>query len=367
MARQRALNSRYLCMNAPLCAFIDLDALRHNLEVVRRQAPAAKVLAVVKADAYGHGLLPIARTLAGIADGLGVARLEEAVHLREAGVAGPVLVMSSSVSPQVLLCCAEQALDLVIHEEDGARMLARTALPRPLRVWLKLDSGMHRLGMSPAEFQRAEQLLAEHANVEEIVHMSHFACADEPDSPVTAEQQARFKAVAAGRPWSLANSAAVLQHPQSHGDWVRPGLMLYGASPFADCRPLPQLRPVMRLETELLAVREVPAGERVGYGGVWRAAGPARIGTAAAGYADGYPWGERPLPALVRGRRVQSAGRVSMDLLSLDLSTCPEAVRGDRVLLWGDNLPVEEVAAAAKLIPYTLFTALGRRAERRYC
>ncbi len=353
-------------MSPPLVASISLGALQHNLREAQKRAGTAKVLAVVKADAYGHGLVRVARSLAEVADGLGVARLEEALALREEGIRGRILVMSSPMSPEVLWECSEHDLDLLLYSMEGVEMLTNASLRKPLRIWLKLDSGMHRLGLSAEEFQRAEKRLTEHAKIEEIIHMSHFASADEPGSAITEEQQSRFKAVAKKRPWSLANSAALLERPASRGDWVRPGLMLYGVSPFAGGRPLPELRPVMRLEAELLSVREIAAGEQVGYGGKWQAPGPARIGTAAIGYADGYPWGDRPLPALVQGKRVETVGQVSMDMIGLNLSPCPEAVPGDKVLLWGDGLPVEEVAAAAGLIPYTLLTALGGRTEKRY-
>lgn len=352
-------------MNPTLTASISLAALRHNLEVARARAGSARVLAVVKADAYGHGLLPVALALAETADGLGVARLEEALTLREAGIKTRIVLLSSPLSKTVLGACCEHTLDLCLYSMEGVEMLMQTPLQKPLGIWLKLDTGMHRLGLFAEEFQRAGQLLKGTA-AGKIIHMSHFACADDPDSPVTAEQEARFKAIAKGHHWSLANSAALLSRPESCGDWVRPGLMLYGASPFADGRPLPELRPAMRLEATLLSVRELAAGERVGYGGKWQATSPTRIGTAAIGYADGYPWGDRPLPVLVRGERAETAGQVSMDMIGLNLSSCPHAVPGDPVLLWGEGLPIEEVAAAAGVIPYTLFTGLGNRVEKHH-
>ena len=248
-------------------------------------------------------------------------------------------------------------------------MLERTSVESPLRVWLKLDSGMHRLGLAPQAFAAAYARLQQMPAVApDIRLMSHFARADEPDSDTTVEQMARIGHATHGldgeRCW--ANSAAVLAWPQTHGDWIRPGLMLYGATPFADrCGTDDGLRPAMTLRSRLIAINRIPAGEAVGYGGTWRCPEAMDIGVVAAGYGDGYP---RELPAgtpvWLNGRAAPLVGRISMDMLTLDLRSHPEARVGDPVELWGLELPIERIAEAFGTIPYTLMTGLTARVPR---
>ena len=351
-------------------ARIDCAALAHNLRVVRARIGGSRVLAVVKADAYGHGAVRAARALAA-ADGLAVARVNEALALRRAGIEGTLLVLGGFGDSESLDRLAAERVDAVVHAPEQVELLrARPAVP-PVRLWVKVDTGMHRLGFSPADFPEVWRELAALPGVARPLHaMSHFASADEPDGGASPEQIARFDealaSVAETPPASLANSAGVLAVPAAHRDWVRPGVMLYGASPMPGGRADDHgLRPAMTLTAPLVAVKTVGRGSPVGYGGTWAAPETMPLGIAAIGYADGYP---RHLPSgtavLVRGRRAALAGRVSMDLIAIDLRGCPDARPGDPVTLWGDGLPVEEIAEAAGTIPYELLARLGPRVER---
>ena len=353
-------------------AYVDPAALAHNLGVARgRAAPPSRVLAVVKADAYGHGMARAARAFAA-ADGFAVARTEEALALRRAGVpAGTLLVLGGFADPDSLGRLAAEGIDAVVHAPEQVEMLrARRAGP-PARVWVKVDTGMSRLGFAPPDVPAVWRTLSALPGVAKPLHvMSHFASADEPGDDASARQIAVFDEVLAAlapRPAaSLANSAALLGLPRAHREWVRPGVMLYGASPMAGGRASDHgLRPAMTLTAPLIAVKTIERGARVGYGGTWIAPGKMPLGIAAIGYADGYP---RHVPSgtavLVNGRRAALAGRVSMDLIAIDLRGCPDARAGDRVTLWGEGLPVEEVAEAAGAIPYELLARLGPRVER---
>ena len=357
-------------MSGPV-ARIDLDALRHNLSRARRAAPDSRIMAVVKADAYGHGAVEVARALAE-ADALAVARVEEGVALRRAGITARVIVLEGILSPAELPFAIDAGLEPVVHHAGQIDVL-RSGLSRSargLRCWLKLDSGMNRLGFRP---EHAEQAAAQLRTVPGVVHygvMTHLACADVRTNPMTAEQLARFQPVAArlGLPVSIGNSAGILGWPETRSDWVRPGIMLYGATPFVDSSAdADDLRPVMTLRTRLIAVRRCPKGEAIGYGGTWRCPEDMPVGVVGAGYGDGYP---RHAPngtaVLVDGCRAPIVGRVSMDMITVDLRGAPRAREGDTVVLWGDGLPVEEVAAAAQTISYELFCRLTRRVRFRY-
>ena len=352
-------------------ARIDGSALAHNLRVVRARAAGSRVLAVVKADAYGHGAVRAARALAQ-ADGFAVARVEEALALRRAAIDGTILVLGGFRDPESLERLAREGVDAVVHDpEQVAIVHARSSGP-PVRLWIKVDTGMHRLGFSLADFPAVWRELAAAPGVAKPLHaMSHFAGADEPGGGPTPRQIARFDdALAtlggAAPPTSLANSAAVLAVPAAHRDWVRPGVMLYGSSPMPGGRARDhELRPAMTLTAPLVAVKTIERGAPVGYGGTWAAPQKMPLGVAAIGYADGYP---RHVPSgtaiLVNGCRAALAGRVSMDLVAIDLRRCPDARPGDRVTLWGEGLPVEEIAEAAGTIPYELLARLGPRVER---
>ena len=348
-------------MPRPIQAHIDLSALEHNLNVARRLS-GARVMAVIKAAAYGHGLLRTAEALRA-AEGFALLDVQEAVRLREAGFRQKILLLEGFFTPDDLALLAEYDLDTVIHSPHQINML--DAYPRrgSLSVWLKVNSGMNRLGISPHEVGAIMEKLKAHPAVRDVTLMTHFSHADEAEG--VALQLDRFNTLAA--PYrvarSLANSAALLRYPATHGDWVRPGIMLYGASPFAGTGAAQfGLRPVMTLSSEIISVREIRAGECVGYGGLFCAETTTRVGVVACGYADGYPrHAPTGTPVLVQGQRTRTLGRVSMDMLSVDLTSLPNAGIGSRVTLWGQGLPVEEVAQAAGTISYELLCALTVR------
>ncbi|MFM8518625.1 MAG: alanine racemase [Nevskiaceae bacterium] len=360
--------------NSPLNALIDLATLRANFAIFRRAAPRAKILAVVKANAYGHGVLPVVRAL-NRADGFAVARLEEAIELREAGVIPRIVLLEGVFSIAQLRLARAHRLDLVLHDTTQLDMLeAEPAGGGDL--WVKIDTGMNRLGFRPEHVSDVQaRLRALPQSSSTIRLMSHFARADD-DAEMTAQQTARF--FAAHRRWSeasggapessLANSAGALLWPTSHGDWIRPGIGLYGASPCGS-RAAAEfgLTPVMTLQSAVIAIRNVATGESVGYGATWRASRPSRIAIVAAGYADGVP---RHLPSgapvLIDGRRAPLAGRVSMDMIAVDVTDLPETKVGSPVVLWGRGLPVDEVAAAAGTLAYELLCGVGRRTVFEY-
>jgi len=347
----------------PLIARIDSAALTHNLGVARAAAPHAKILAVVKADGYGHGLTRTARSLRG-ADGFAVLRLEEAAQLRGEGYSHPIVLLEGFFHPDELPEIARLHLRPVIHRTDQADILVRSHLNQRVDVLVKLNTGMNRLGLNPKRLPETLATLRAAPNIGSITLMTHFASADE-DSDNVEQQLARFQAATQGLglPASLANSAALLRHPQTHTEWVRPGIMLYGASPFAEQTGEDLgLLPAMTLESKLIGVQFVRKGEGVGYGARYIAERDMKIGVVAAGYADGYPrHADTGTPILVGGELTRTLGRVSMDMLNVDLTPVPTAHVGSPVTLWGVGLPVERVAAAAGTISYELLTALAPR------
>ncbi len=350
-------------------ANIDLAALAHNYSRVKQLAPHSKVLAVLKANAYGHGMLAVAQALKQ-ADALGVARLDEALALRAGGIARPIVLLEGFFHPDELPQIVASNLQLVIHHREQAEALLAAQLDAPVRVWLKIDTGMHRLGIYPHEVAALYQQLNQSANVQGPLRlMSHFASSDELDNASTANQLALFRQLTQGLAGehSLANSAAVLNWPLSHGDWVRPGLMLYGVSPMADSAGADLgLQPVMTLSSSVIAVREVKAGEAVGYGGSWIAAHNTRLAVVAMGYGDGYPRAAgNNAEVMINGKRLPIVGRVSMDMITVDIGTEPVAV-GDKVILWGAELPVEQLAACVETIPYELLCNITSRVQFTY-
>lgn len=350
-------------MSRPLIARIDLAALAHNLGVARAAAPRAKQLAVVKADAYGHGLSRAARALRAAA-GFAVLRLEEAQQLRGEGYTHPIVLLEGFFRPEELQEIARLHLRPVIHRADQAEIVARTRLNQRIDVLLKLNTGMNRLGIMPKRLPETLATLRAAPHIGGITLMTHFASADEAGDSVD-QQLARFHEAAQGcdLPASLANSAAILRHPQSHADWVRPGIMLYGASPFAEQTGEEiGLLPVMTLESKLIGTQFVRRGDGVGYGARYIAERDMKVGIVACGYADGYPrHADTGTPILVDGQLTRTLGRVSMDMLTVDLTPTPTAHIGSPVTLWGVGLPVERVAAAAGTISYELLTALAPR------
>lgn len=347
----------------PARALIDLDALRHNYQLAR-ELSGARALAVVKADAYGHGAVRCAQALESEADGFAVACIEEALALREAGIRAPILLLEGFFEADELALIERHELWCVVHALWQVEAIERAGLGKPLQVWLKLDSGMHRVGLHPADYQDAYRRLLACGKVSKIVLMSHFARADELDCPRTAEQLAVFRQAREGlaAEVSLRNSPAVLGWPDVPSDWVRPGIMLYGATPFEQAQEqAARLRPVMTLESKVISVRELPAGEPVGYGARFVSERPTRVGVVAMGYADGYPrHAPSGTPVAVDGQPTRLIGRVSMDMLTVDLTELPQAGLGSRVELWGRQVLASDVALAAGSIPYQLFCNLRR-------
>ena len=346
-------------------ATIDTSALRHNLSLVRARAQGSRVMAVVKANAYGHGLVPVARALAE-ADAFAVARVEEGVALRRAGIAQPIVVLEGVFDADQRDAAAEFRFDLVVHSAEQIDLL-RGAAPASFKVWLKIDTGMNRLGFEAGDAAAARAALGALDAVRGPVHsFTHLASADEPGSTATAAQLARFEAATRGLPGerSIANSAALLNVPAARADWVRPGLLLYGASPMRGAVGADHgLRPAMTLRSQVIAVKQIAPGARVGYGGAWTARRATTLAIAAIGYGDGYPRSVGTDAAVrLRGRRLPLAGRVSMDMLAIDATDLEPVVRvGEPVVLWGPGLPVEAVAATAGAIPYELLCGISQR------
>ena len=349
-------------MARPLYAQINLAALRENLARVRAKAPDTQVLAVVKANAYGHGLERVLPALKD-ADGLALVELDAAVMLRERHYMRRILLLEGFFAESELSEVAQRRLAVVVHDSEQVKMLEAASLARPLEVFVKVNTGMNRLGFRPAEVARTCERLARAPAVAALRLMMHFARADEEDG--LAEPLAHFETACRGLPYprSMANSAGIIRFPEVGGDFVRPGIMLYGASPLPyDTSDMLGLRPVMTLRSELIAVQDLKANESVGYGSQYTASRPHRIGVVACGYADGYPrHAPNGTPVRVLGTKVRIAGRVSMDMITVDLTDVPEARVGSPVVLWGEGMPVDDVAAAAATVGYELLCAVAPR------
>lgn len=371
-------------MARPAVAEIDLSALRHNFQVAKNYAPNSKAIAVVKANAYGHGAVEIARALEPLTPAFGVACIEEALELRAAGMSKPILLMEGIFTADEVSLAAQHNFWLAVENQFQCDAILRAKLKTPLNIWLKIDTGMHRLGVSPNSVVNVYRRLATSSNVQDkLVLMTHLACADEPNrtetlaqlscfeqcfGSVVSEAQRLNKTVDA----SIANSAGTLAWPQTHKTWIRPGYMLYGGSPLAHANntkhfPSLPLRAVMTLKTAVIALRTVTKGEAVGYGGRWQAPQTSVIATLALGYADGYPRSILPdTPVLVHGQRVPIVGNVSMDMITIDVTTIANVKIGDEVILWGKHLPVDEVARQAATIGYELIARMPLRVPRVY-
>jgi len=356
-------------MSRPTKISIDLTALTQNQSVVRDYAPNSKMVCCVKANAYGHGLVEAAEHLAAGADALAVASLGEAKKLRQAGMDLPILLLGGIFAAEELYEALELGLWLVVHNEPQRQWLCELSASPSTRLWIKVDSGMHRLGFSvDAAVEAYHQL--DSAGWQEMILMTHFASAEELDTGFTDIQLEVFTQASSQLKvkQSLANSAAIIGWPESHGDWVRPGFMLYGVSPFGDDHPsAKKLKPVMTFESEVISVRDISAGESVGYNRYWIAEHPSRIAIVAAGYGDGYPRNvQNGTPVLVDNQRAKIVGRVSMDLLSVDVTGLSNIEIGSRVELWGKNLSVNEVAGFSGYSAYELLTRMPLRARREY-
>lgn len=362
-------------MARPLVAEINLTALRHNYQLALSQSAASYALAVVKANAYGHGAVAVAQALADLTPAFAVACIEEAEELVAAGIKQPITLLEGFFDSSELPVIIARGYEPLIHSDWQLKQLvhylnSHLVATSSLNVWLKVDTGMHRLGFSIEQVSSVYQQLKALPAINNITLTSHFACADDLSNGATSKQLAQFQALQKQLNClvSIANSSATLGYPEAQQGCLRPGIMLYGASPLALGHALgEQLQTVMTLKTQLISVRDLPAGESVGYGERFKTQKPTRIGVVACGYGDGYPRHARDgTPMLVNGKKCHLAGRVSMDMLTVDLTNSPEAQIGDEVILWGEDLSVNEVASYCDTISYTLLTCLLPRVRRCY-
>lgn len=349
-------------MNRPTRALIDLDALRSNY-LESRRTHGGRALAVLKANAYGHGAVQCARALEPSADGFAVAFLDEALELRQAGIKAPILLLEGCFSAEELAEAQARACWVVVHHESQLRVIEafRALRGAPLHAWLKLDSGMRRAGFALARAKETHERLTRAPGVERVTLMTHFARADESDQEATASQIARFDAAVTGLrgDHSLANSAGLLGWPSARREWGRPGILLYGVNPMAD-ESFP-LSPVMSLQSEVFAVRPLLPGDALGYGGQFVASAPCRVGLVAIGYADGYPRAVPDgTPVTVGGHVSRVIGRASMDMLTVDLTALHSEGIGSRIELWAKSIPVKRIASAAQTIAYELLCNVKR-------
>lgn len=346
----------------PILATVSLSALRHNLSVVKQHAPKSQIMAVVKANGYGHGLLNVAQGLKD-ADGFAVLGINEAIALRVAGYRQSITLLEGVFDAHELAEVDEFGLQIVVHQREQIMMLKSATIKTPISVLLKINTGMNRLGFSPSEFAEVYGLLKDCGAVSDITVMTHFANADQ--SQGVSRAYSRFQATIGHLPikQTLANSAAVLLHPSTHADWVRPGIMLYGATPVSGREAMSfNLRPVMQLKSAIISVQTVAKGDGVGYGHLFIADKPMTIGIVACGYADGYPrHAPTGTPIAVNGKLTRTLGRVSMDMLCVDLTELSDAKIGAEVELWGNLIPVDVVAESCGTIGYELLCAISPR------
>jgi alanine racemase len=354
-------------MTRPSRVVIDKQALQHNLQRVKELTPNSRIMAIIKADAYGHGLVRVAETLSN-ADAFGVACLEEAEQLREATITNPIVLLEGPHKAVDLSRIVELQLDVVIHHESQLKMLEQAKLDEPLQVWIKIDTGMHRLGFPVDKVSDILERISNCSNVKQPPKlMTHFATANEKDNPLTQQQLEQFNLLSEKLDYekTMANSAAIINFPETHTDWVRPGLMLYGVSPMKEGFAGEHgLKPVMTLESEIISIKQLFKGDPVGYGATWHCPEDMPVGVIAAGYGDGFPrHAKSGTPILVNNVRCSLIGRASMDMLTVDLRNQPDAKIGDRVVLWGEALPIEEIAQHADTIPYELMCGVHKRLE----
>lgn len=352
-------------MTRPLVASIDIAAMQHNLSVVRSTVPRAKIWAVVKANAYGHGLERSIRAFSD-ADGFALIEIESAIHLREIGWKKPILLLEGFFYPHELPILARYNIAFAVHCHEQIDMLEKAHLEMPVDVHLKMNTGMNRLGFLPSEYGKALERLKKIPYVRDIAYMTHFANSEAANHPVlsVAEQLRRFDSATQGLlgDRNLSNSGAILLHPNIRTDWVRPGIMLYGGTPGGKTAEQYGLKPAMTLKSEIIQIQHIGDGDAIGYGSIFTAHGPMTIGVIACGYADGYPrMAPEGTPVIVDGVKTHLVGRVSMDMITVDLTSVPGAHVGSEVTLWGNGLPIDEVAEAAGTVGYELMCALSLR------
>lgn len=371
-------------MSRPVRAEINLAHVRHNFALANQLAAPGQNVAVVKANGYGHGAVAVAKALGDIAPAFAVACIEEALELRRAGIQTPVLLLEGAFSAEEIEVAQRENFWLMVNNPVQVNMLQQAELASSenvslIKVWLKVDTGMHRLGFEPGELTGVyRQLKSCSVVAEEIVVVTHFACADDVNNPKTSDQLALFnKAYQSLRdnnadtetiPVSLANSAALLAWPETNADWSRPGFMLYGNSPLlAEHEDAKKLKQAMTMKSEVIAVRTISAGESVGYGAQWSATKTSKIATVAMGYGDGYPCNAKVgTPVLINGQRCPLVGRVSMDMLTVDVTQLNQVAIGDEVILWGEDLTCNEIASYANTIGYEIMTRIPARVPRIY-
>ncbi len=352
-------------------AEINLQALAHNLAQVKRFAPGCKVMAVLKANAYGHGLVKIAQYL-NDADAFAVARIDEALALRAGGLTKPIVLLEGFFHQDDLPILLANNFQTIIHDENQLTSLENAMLDAPIACWLKINTGMHRLGIAPSQFESFYSRLKSSPNArDDIKLMTHFSCADDINDEKTAQQIALFDSLADGKSEQhcLANSAGIIAWPKGHGEWVRPGLMLYGVSPMLNgVGQQHGLEPVMRLTTRVIAIRDVEANQCVGYGGRWCSDKATKLAVVAMGYGDGYPrHAEQGTPVIIKSQRYGIVGSVAMDMITVDIGDNHDNIKvGDEVIMWGPELPVEEIAQCATTIPYELLCNITPRVSYEY-
>ena len=357
-------------MTRPSYLEIDLKAIQSNLGVAKKAAPKSKVLACVKANAYGHGSVEVATALDNSADMFGLASLEEALDLRRAGIKTPSLLLEGCFTEEEWQWSSELGISSVIHNKEQLDFFLSLKLAKPTSIWLKLDSGMHRLGFDPSEYSDAYQNLLQSDQCNSVTLMSHFACSEELNNPFNDQQLNTFLEASQGleAARSLANSAAILTRTDTHFDWIRPGYMLYGNSPIPNESPKDrELTHAMGLYSQVISIRNIDAGEGIGYNQAWRSDKKSKIAVVAVGYGDGYPRNTKNgAPILVDGKMAYTVGNIAMDLMHIDITHLPEVKIGSKVELWGSNLPVSKVAEYSGLSGYELLTRLTARLPRHY-
>ena len=350
-------------------AYIDCNAVRHNLREARKAAPRSKVMAVIKANAYGHGAIKIANALEPLTDGFAVSCISEALELRDEGIKIPILVMQGYKIADELRVVSDYGLRVVIHDYTQLQLLDEVKLARPVNAVIKLDTGMHRLGLPCEQAKNYFSNLNHHVNINSSPWlMTHLACADDKENPYTNQQVQYFRKYTKGlvTEVTIANSAGILGWPETHADWIRPGIMLYGSAHFVQGSNENNLKPVMTLKSPLVAVHQLKKGDPIGYGSTWSCPEDMLVGVVAIGYADGYPrHASSGTPVWINGHRSQLLGRVSMDMIVIDLRNITVKV-GDEVELWGRHISVDDVAAKAGTISYELLCNAGNNCTLIY-